>query len=290
MLESWEDLRVLRSGLMLSVPDRTERQRLAISSGTRSAPASLHYEPGSKVPSGTWRELEPAERDILFARAESGEAVRLVCLAPGVRRELEPLRFAARHSDINEVRRRVATPAIAEALGACLIHIRSQFGLRATAAGSMAGGIRVNPPNLATVTTYPGSEEFVGMHVDNWSRTPLSARSRSPRRISINVGDDPRYFLFLNLPIGRLFAGAPSDSMADRYGTTFDASTLRRLDQTGAGTAIARAFMSYSPHYPVIRLKVNPCEAYISSTESVVHDGSSMGVRGFDVSLSFREG
>ena len=133
-------------------------------------------------------------------------------------------------SSLEDARRRISRPAFGGAIDSCARYVKDRFGMDISdAPGHIAGGIRVNAANRRTVTVHPGTARFVGLHVDNWTRLPLNQRHTAPRRICINLGNEARYFLFVNL-------------------------------------------------------------SYIAPTENIIHDGSSVGARGHDVSLSLREG
>ena len=98
-----------------------------------------------------------------------------------------------------------------------------------------------NAPNQMTVTV--GSDScMVGLHIDN-------QRGSSLHRISINLGSEPRYLLFINLSIDQLY----------RLVSETDGNVLSK---TSGSSRICRAFMQLFPNYPVVKLRVNPGEAY----------------------------
>jgi hypothetical protein len=43
--------------------------------------------------------------------------------------------------------------------------------------------------------------------------------------------------------------------------------------------------MRHWPDYPVVKLRIRPGEAYIAQTENLIHDGSTLGQRGFDLAF-----
>jgi hypothetical protein len=295
----WDDLRTLRPGVIVHVPEANEPGRIEASSGTSAATSSDgNYDSGAMIPNLVWQDLSREDRKVLLETdiaREQDATVRIVTTSTKVLDRFHELREIARYCDVAEACRQVTRPVFCDAMRWCAAYARDRFGLHiSNAPGSIAGGIRVNAANLRTVTVHPHSGKFVGLHVDNWSRLPLQQRRITPQRICINLGNDARYLLFLNLSIAQLLAAAlrtpRRGNRALRRGRKQTRQDeLRALDRTACGTVAARIFMASSPMYPVIRLKVYPGEAYIAPTESIIHDGSSIGVRGLDLSLSLRE-
>ena len=120
--------------------------------------------------------------------------------------------------------------------------------------------IAIHPRGKDTVTTDPHTRQFIGLHVDSWDRLPIADRRNASNRICVNVGHSPRYFLFVNRSLAAIESALGFD----------------QLNVTGANpTEIARSFLCRFPNYPVLRIQVDPDEAYIAPTENIIHDGSS---------------
>jgi hypothetical protein len=289
----WNHLRTLQPGIAVCVRDIAEPGRIEISSGTTTpSPSDGDYERGALVPTDDWREPCLDDRRMLLSGAPSGISegrISIVKLSPEMLSPFRELRELARQRNVPEIYRQVARPALLNTIKSCTSHFRDRFGLRISEESvSTAGGVRVNAPNLRTVTVDSRTEKLIGLHVDNWSRMPLNQRRLTPQRICINLGNDVRYLLFLNISIQQLIVDATWTSAA-RADAGIQPELLRSLNRTASGTAVARIFMASSPRYPVIRLSVYPSEAYIAPTENIIHDGSSAVARGLDVSLSLRE-
>jgi len=92
----------------------------------------------------------------------------------------------------------------------------------------------------------------------------MERRDRAINRVSINIGRNVRFFLFLPISIVEI-AKIMSDALA--------CGRVQVPDYTGLG----RAFMERFPDFPVVRCRLAPNEAYIAPTENLVHDGSSEG-------------
>lgn len=125
---------------------------------------------------------------------------------------------------------------------------------------------------LVTVTYDRNREARLGLHVDNWEKTGFEDASFVPNRISINLGPDKRYFLFVNITLPDIYKDAHSDC------------------QGGVRTKsdLVQAFFRRHPEYPVVRLAIQPGEAYVAPTENIIHDGSSIDARTQGYHLTFR--
>jgi hypothetical protein len=129
-------------------------------------------------------------------------------------------------------------------------------------------------PAMRTVTkdtvTNRAQHYYVGMHLDTWEKAPVAERHLAKNRICINLGREDRYFLFVNLTLGRMLRAVrgESGSDADFYGTD-----------------LGHDFMRAFPGYPVVKLTLRPREAYIAPTENVIHDATSVGKRYPDIAL-----
>jgi hypothetical protein len=256
----------------------SDPDRVRISGGTTSPLFHLdrsEYAEDAVVPLPEWRPLVSAELASLIGNEQTPGRGRWISVVTMPTDYLEP--FTRLRSDsrllrnIHELKATLGNPTY-NAARSHLLEYLVQFyedfpDIQA------AGGIHVNPPNLPTTTTDPKTGRFVGLHLDNWYHAHLTHRDQSPNRVCINLGDAPRFFLFLNLPIDQI-QQAVMQKLGDEAPST--------------ATGTARAFMRLFPKYPALRLKINPGEAYIAPTENIPHDGSSADGSCLDVSLSIR--
>lgn len=134
-------------------------------------------------------------------------------------------------------------------------------------------GIGINKPGLRTVTR---DEKFHGLHIDSCSKEPLDKRSSSNNRFLMNLGLEPRYFLFMNIAVARM------------YGVLTDCGMLEGNEVQPGVTQISKLFMSGFPEYPVVRIGLYPGEAYIAPTENIIHDGSTIDSTKCDIYLTTR--
>lgn len=221
------------------------------------------YEKDAVVARGPWRQLSDAEWRELTP-AVKNPSVALIALPAAV---LKPF---------HEIREIAARTRTAKRLWDALpdydqrVHTFLSYAVRLYGYGSQAkdpGGIHVNNPGMRAATVNPKGGMRVGLHLDDWYRASPQNRHRSPNRICVNLGCEDRYFLFLNIPIRRVYALA-------------GAST--ELSGSMAGQLFFRRF----PRYPVVKLRMRPGEAYIAPTENLIHDGCTTGMTSPDVTLS----
>jgi hypothetical protein len=123
-----------------------------------------------------------------------------------------------------------------------------------------------NPPGLCTVTRDPFTTRFVGLHVDSFHDRYDPARASAGNRLSINIGREPRHLLFVPRAYRALSGPRLSPCRQD----------------------VVAAFLATHGDQPVMRLRIDPGEAYIAPTESLIHDATSLGMRSDDVHVTAR--
>lgn len=102
----------------------------------------------------------------------------------------------------------------------------------------------------------------IGLHIDRWERRPLASVRFARNRLCLNMGPRPRYLVFLAVDVLETAAScgvAPSSPF-----TTRD----------------AQAYLRQHPMTAVYRLRIEPGEAYVASTESLIHDGQASSPAG----------
>jgi hypothetical protein len=217
------------------------------------------YEEGARLPREPWR--LPTKREVaglLVARPPRDRAgsVSIVRLPGGL--------SEARKNLLRDGSREAVDVDILPALRtACVLDGPLSYLSRAS-----------NVPGLATVTVNREIRRLIGLHVDNWENLAIERRDQAANRISINIGETDRYFLFMPYPL------------MDMVRVLFD--------ELGAGwvlperfTLIGRLFMERFADVPVIRCRLAPGEAYIAPTENLVHDGSTAGQHEPDLHLTY---
>jgi hypothetical protein len=91
---------------------------------------------------------------------------------------------------------------------------------------------------------------FVGLHLDSWFSKPLDARTDGlPNRLCINLGPETRYFNVMNLSVRAMLQDKRVKAVPDPIDFVAD-------------------YLEANPNYPVLRLAVQPGEAYIAPQRS----------------------
>jgi len=271
----------LVSGVSLHDPQRllqTSPDRLALSCGVRavSSLALSGYRDTAFVPRGPWRGPSSQERLLLLATeppVSIGVHITLVRAPDEAMAQFATLRERVHGcGSVDDVRDWLRLHPCTTGCDAMLEFARTY--LRPEDPLMEGGAIACRATGLPTATT-DDTDTYVGLHLDNWYRAQLCDRENAPNRISINVGVEARYFLYINLPLATIGALA-----AEQY--PFD----NRLRDTQHG--LRDMFMSHFGSYPVVRVRLEPGEGYIAPTENVIHDATTPGKNGADVQFRVR--
>lgn len=133
-----------------------------------------------------------------------------------------------------------------------------------------------NAFHLPTSTYNTQTNEYTGIHLDDWSNSGLTERESAANRICINFGKEPRYFLFINLTMKQIFDLC----------SIVDVKEINAVKKHPG--ILANYFFRKYPDYPAVRIKLNPGEAYIAPTENILHDGSTFGNYNTDINFTIR--
>lgn len=119
---------------------------------------------------------------------------------------------------------------------------------------------RAEPGTQAVTRTDrddPARAAHVGLHVDSWEGASLRSRDALRNRICVNLSRARRAFLFVDLTLSEMMRALGLPESEDHAVTLF----------TG------HAFLRRYPDYPVVRVMLEPGEAYLAPTGQIVHDG-----------------
>lgn len=119
---------------------------------------------------------------------------------------------------------------------------------------------RAEPGTQAVTRTDrddPARAAHVGLHVDSWEGASLRSRDALRNRICVNLSRARRAFLFVDLTLSEMMRALGLGESEDHAVTLF----------TG------HAFLRRYPDYPVVRVALEPGEAYLAPTGQIVHDG-----------------
>ena len=227
--------------------------RLSLSDGTEPARDGDHsasrYEDGARAPRNPWRQLTEAESRQLISPIPPADYARSVVI----------IRFPAPRSSRQIAAIRGDDPeAIEQGLFRAILE-QCDIGEPIRCIGTIR-----SPPRLDTITVDPATRQRIGLHVDSWHKSSDGRTDRLPNRLSVNVGSEARYFLFLPVSLAEIRQILKANSVA---------LPISPQDRTGVG----RLFMERPPSAPVLRCRIEPWEAYLAGTENIVHDGSSLG-------------
>jgi hypothetical protein len=115
----------------------------------------------------------------------------------------------------------------------------------------------------------PARAAHVGLHVDSWEGASLRSRDALRNRICVNLSRARRAFLFVDLTLSEMMRALGLPDSQDHAVTLF----------TG------HAFLRRYPDYPVVRVALEPGEAYLAPTGQIVHDGVAPEPPSPDVAL-----
>lgn len=139
-------------------------------------------------------------------------------------------------------------------LGEYLTH---RFGAREPL---IVHGLNYAAGHLETVTVNPKTGRYIGLHIDSWDGNEFEERRNARTRISVNIGHSARYLLVLNVAF---------DTAAELIQKALG---LKRLPRP---YRVLPALFLFFPEIPVLRIKIEPGEAYVADTDNLIHDAST---------------
>lgn len=252
--------------------------RVQLNSGitkSQNNPTNQLYKDVSYIPRPAWRNPTVHEINLLKAEewASFGTQIAIVKIPASILKPLEWMKplTSGNILDMNESIKDSDYDTLQEVFDG-ILHYTRELGFSVEEPIRRIG-ITVSRPNLTTVTHDHRDNRFVGLHIDSWFNAAWDQRHVSPNRIAVNIGVEPRYLIFINVPIKRLL-----DHLTSLGYDRFKLSTL----SGEFGDAVTKELANY----PVVRIKLEPGEAYIAPTENMVHDGSTLGTHYLDLNLT----
>lgn len=145
---------------------------------------------------------------------------------------------------------------------------------------------------LSVATNFPGCESvsvdkkylppnytfdnlrFIGLHKDSSNKEmTIHTSYKFGNRLTINLGKESRYFLFINLTIIQI------------YNMLIKQKGLER--QKINNKNVTQMFFKYFPDYPVLKIEQKPYEYYIAPTDNCIHDGATLERRSLDIVMTY---
>lgn len=120
---------------------------------------------------------------------------------------------------------------------------------------------------------YEKNKSLVGLHVDDWDGGSIEQRRTiSLPKIALNLGNSQRYLLFINI------------SLVDIYKKL----NAQGLKTTGNCNSLIKLFLKTFPEYPVVKIAIQPGEAYSLFADYIIHDGYPINMKSFDFHIHVR--
>ena len=182
--------------------------KLTINNGTEYldplSEIAKDYAGESFIPKSTWRRLEIDELELLIADSEHFDVSSTIGIMqiPASKLALlqQTLAFSEGHFEIND--KILYQQAIVQITNYLQAYCLPQVPIKSLGINSSFSG-------LVTTTrdeiNYLPNKPHVGLHLDSFEKYPLKRRHLSHNRLCINIGEETRYFLFLNLSLMQIF-------------------------------------------------------------------------------------
>jgi hypothetical protein len=259
--QSQESFLLSNSSVKIFAPDLCSaddiHQRIFVSDGTCPPVGSLAsaYLEGALVPKQPWRNPSGDEIEKLFVKSPPpfGRGV-------GILKLLGPSELASAQAQIRSLGlMSSADPrAIEHIIPSTVISLLKQKCAQADVTRFM--GVHRDEGLRETVSINKAFNKYVGLHVDVWESRPIEDRHNSSNRVCVNLGPVPRHFLFVNLTLAQMRLSLKDEIFGS---------------DLGAVGEISKRFLINNPHYPVVRIRIDPGDAYVAPTENILHDGST---------------
>jgi hypothetical protein len=200
------------------------------------------YGPLVALPSDEWEPLSEAEVAALRPEADTPDSATF-----------EVVRVPFADGELDEVRARSVEFSLEDGSQTTPFDpFRGQYP-------SIFLGHTESPAGQRTTTVDQRVDRRTGLHIDNWDKLSLAERSRSRRRIAINLGPGDRYVIVATQDICDLNAVHPIDAPFPRTGHIHE-------------------YLQHGGTLRCVRIRFEPGEGYVAPTELVPHDGSTLGI------------
>jgi hypothetical protein len=215
----------------------------------------LHYEQGACVPVREWRTPTEQEAQLLFASPSAQAAPNRIAII----KIPDALIGILRSLTSQEINSCCGAREIGNPMQDLIVsYLRNVVTFDDHL---MFHGLFATPSGRLTTTINPASGRHIGLHFDSWDSQFDFERAAAANRVTINVGTIQRSLLFVNLSLEEMMRLLEIES----------------VPTTGQnGTALGRLFLRSFRSFPVARLLVQPGEAYIASTDFILHDGCTL--------------
>lgn len=239
------------------------------------------YEDDAYVVHRDWRKLSPEEIKAITATSNRNyyNTIYVGDISDELKEIFEALKFkeCLRPEDVHECMKRDhdMTLKLSNTMQAYLNGVANEHPFHFHFIGA-------NLPNIDMVaadnTMLPPDHQeedkkCMGIHNDGAEPTSVHATYKSGNRFTINLGNETRYFLYVNLSLTQAF-----NMLKKKLGISIEHVDLYN---------ISKLFFKHFPDYPVIRIPQKPYQYYIAPTDHCFHDGSTYGMTTLDVLMIY---
>jgi hypothetical protein len=270
---------IIQDGIKI-YPHLDWESKIWLSEGTMiakgTASSGIQYRDNAFKPLKPWRSANEAEREILLAQDGEDEPhlnsiINIIKLPDHVIEELKEYKF----QNINSKFKFKHYKALyGEKLDQSIIGLNTYLKtLLIENQPVPPPSFSFNHPNLETVTIYLKFNALGGLHIDNFDGFDIGQTEHAGRRMCINLGAEVRHLLFINQPINTMIEWMKTKK-----------TVVKEYSQWN----LYNDFMRYFSEYPVVKIPIQPYEAYIAPTENMIHEGCTEGSTHYDVCLSYR--
>jgi len=248
-------------------------QNLEINSGVALANSELYYD-YAVIPKTNWRPLSQQEQDILFTETLEVESqvVSVLDLDDDLKESFSNFDKAVEVEDLMVIYHQLLTEDEDFKYGI------SSFLKDLLKPGESLGTLSLLclaqlDANMDTVAFDNKTGIRFGLHFDRSSGASLFEKKLNKSRISINLGQEHRYIMFINLGIEKVF------ELVKQHKPEID-ETIDEVD-------LASHFFELYPDYPVIRYRQERFQCYVAPTDYIIHDGSTLNKTTKDRSMVY---
>lgn len=267
----------LKNGLKIYSDVISISKQLFINDGTNpcNPKSELNFLDGSYVPQSNWRSLKIEEEQLLISNSSQFQYstnISVGNISTRLKNIFEVLNLKeCSHPD--EVQPKIMnSEAIVKNLSNELDLFLNNFSSNKV---FKFHRITRAMPNRELITCHYFNQKFIyiGLHIDQSKDFTIHSAHKSGNRISINLSNETRSLIFINLSLIQVFN-----------------MIKEKIDITKTeinSNNIAYFFFKHYPDYPAIRLEQKPYQYYVAPTDNFFHDASTLNNTEIDITIVY---
>lgn len=230
------------------------------------------------IPKSDWRLADESETNILLGthkdEVKHYNSIGIIKIPDNFIKDIETLKISdvTTWNDLNHINE---TNAYQKFISGIIDFISEHLSMPGYSNELIVHNPCLIKKDLTTVTYSDKDNHYIGMHLDTWDNNNFYERPTSTNRLCVNLGKESRYFLYINQEIKEVLAMA---NVTDKDKNRAENDAYFLLSK----------FYEKNYSYPIVKIKLNPLEAYIAPTENIIHDGTSEANKYFGVTQTFR--